>query len=366
MSTSSTNTGQGPLAGIKVVELAGIGPGPHAALLLADLGADVVRVQRPGLLPGFMERPQWRGRTIVEANLKDPADIEKVLGLVEKADVLLEGFRPGVTERMGLGPDTALERNPRLVYGRMTGWGQFGPLADRAGHDINYISLTGVLNAIGRKGERPVPPLNMVGDFGGGSMFLVMGVLSALVERSVSGKGQVIDSAMIDGALSLSHMIWGMRGMGLWSDERGTNLLDTGMAFYDTYETSDGKYMAVGCIEPQFYAEFLKGLEIDPEGLPAQIDPNGQDQLRKLFTEKFKTKTRDEWTAIFDGTDACTTPVLTFTEAIANGHITARESLVEIDGVVQHAPAPRFSRTQGGTPTPPPSTATPIDEVWAN
>ncbi|WP_227979340.1 CaiB/BaiF CoA transferase family protein [Nocardia spumae] len=365
MSTSST-TGHGPLAGIKVVELAGIGPGPHAALLLADLGADVVRVQRPGMMPGFMERPQWRGRTIVEANLKDPADIEKVLGLVEKADVLLEGFRPGVTERMGLGPDTALERNPRLIYGRMTGWGQFGPLADRAGHDINYISLTGVLNAIGRKGERPVPPLNMVGDFGGGSMFLVMGVLSALVERSISGKGQVIDAAMIDGALSLSHMIWGMRGMGLWSDERGTNLLDTGMAFYDTYETSDGKYMAVGCIEPQFYAELLKGLEIDPEGLPAQIDPNGQDQLRTLFTDKFKTRTRDEWAAIFDGTDACCTPVLTFTEATANGHIVARESLVEIDGVVQHAPAPRFSRTQGPTPTPPPSAATSIDEVWTN
>ncbi|MBF6245136.1 MULTISPECIES: CaiB/BaiF CoA transferase family protein [Nocardia] len=366
MSTSSTTTGQGPLAGIKVLELAGIGPGPHAALLLADLGADVVRVQRPGQLPGFMERPQWRGRTIVEANLKDPADIEKVLGLIDKADVLLEGFRPGVTERMGLGPDVTLERNPRLIYGRMTGWGQYGPLADRAGHDINYISLTGVLNAIGRKGERPVPPLNMVGDFGGGSMFLVMGVLSALVERSISGKGQVIDAAMIDGALSLSHMIWGMRGMGLWSDERGTNLLDTGMAFYDTYETSDGKYMAVGCIEPQFYAEFLKGLEIDPEGLPMQLDPNGQDQLRKLFTEKFKTKTRDEWAAIFDGTDACCTPVLTFTEATANGHIAARESLVEIDGVVQHAPAPRFSRTQGGTPTPPPSAATAIDEIWAN
>lgn len=366
MSTSSTTTGHGPLAGIKVLELAGIGPGPHAALLLADLGADVVRVQRPGQLPGVMERPQWRGRTIVEANLKDPADTEKVLGLIDKADVLLEGFRPGVTERMGLGPDVTLERNPRLIYGRMTGWGQYGPLADRAGHDINYISLTGVLNAIGRKGERPVPPLNMVGDFGGGSMFLVMGVLSALVERSVSGKGQVIDAAMIDGALSLSHMIWGMRGMGLWSDERGTNLLDTGMAYYDTYETSDGKYMAVGCIEPQFYAEFLKGLEIDPEGLPMQIDPNGQEQLRKLFAEKFKTKTRDEWAAIFDGTDACCTPVLTFTEATANGHIAARESLVEIDGVVQHAPAPRFSRTQGGGVGVPPSAATPIDEVWAN
>ncbi|HLS77971.1 MAG TPA: CaiB/BaiF CoA-transferase family protein [Nocardia sp.] len=366
MSTPSTATKQGPLAGIRVVELAGIGPGPHAALLLADLGADVVRVQRPGQFPGLMERPQWRGRTIVEANLKDPADVEKVLGLIDKADVLIEGFRPGVTERMGLGPEETLARNPRLVYGRMTGWGQYGPLADRAGHDINYISLTGVLHAIGRKGERPVPPLNMVGDFGGGSMFLVFGILAALVERQTSGKGQVIDSAMIDGALALSHMIWGMRGVGLWSDERGTNLLDTGMAFYDTYETADGKYMAVGAIEPQFYAELLKGLELDPADLPAQIDPNGQDELRKIFTEKFKTKTRDEWAEIFAGTDACTTPVLTLTEATENEHIVARTGLVEIDGVVQHAPAPRFSRTPAAVPTPPPNEGTPIESVWAD
>ncbi|MFE1595398.1 CaiB/BaiF CoA transferase family protein [Nocardia sp. NPDC058705] len=365
MSTESTAK-QGPLAGIKVIELAGIGPGPHAALLLADLGADVVRVQRHRQLPGFIERPQWRGRTIVEANLKDPADVAKILDLVEKADVLLEGFRPGVTERMGLGPDEALARNPRLVYGRMTGWGQYGPMADRAGHDINYISLTGVLNAIGRKGERPVPPLNMVGDFGGGSMFLVMGILAALVERQNSGQGQVIDAAMVDGALALSHFVWGMRGVGLWSDERGENLLDTGMAFYDTYETSDGKYMAVGAIEPQFYEQLLAGLEIPEEGLPQQLDPSGQDQLRKLFTDKFLTKTRDEWTAIFDGTDACTTPVLTFTEATENPHIVARTGLIEIDGVVQHAPAPRFSRTQGGTPTPPPNVATPIETVWAD
>jgi len=366
VSTPSTATKQGPLAGIRVVELAGIGPGPHAALLLADLGADVVRVQRPGQFPGLMERPQWRGRTIVEANLKDPADVEKVLGLIDKADVLIEGFRPGVTERMGLGPEETLARNPRLVYGRMTGWGQYGPLADRAGHDINYISLTGVLHAIGRKGERPVPPLNMVGDFGGGSMFLVFGILAALVERQTSGKGQVIDSAMIDGALALSHMIWGMRGVGLWSDERGTNLLDTGMAFYDTYETADGKYMAVGAIEPQFYAELLKGLELDPADLPAQIDPNGQDELRKIFTEKFKTKTRDEWAEIFAGTDACTTPVLTLTEATENEHIVARTGLVEIDGVVQHAPAPRFSRTPAAVPTPPPNEGTPIESVWAD
>ncbi|MCP2317719.1 alpha-methylacyl-CoA racemase [Nocardia amikacinitolerans] len=357
---------QGPLAGIRIVELAGIGPGPHAALLLADLGADVVRVQRPGQFPGRTERPQWRGRAIVEANLKDPADIEKVLGLIEKADVLIEGFRPGVTERMGLGPDEALARNPRLVYGRMTGWGQDGPLADRAGHDINYISLTGVLNAIGRKGERPVPPLNMVGDFGGGSMFLVFGVLAALVERQNSGKGQVIDAAMIDGALALSHIIWGLKGVGQWSDERGTNLLDTGMAFYDTYETSDGKYMAVGAIEPQFYAQLLAGLEFDPEYLPPQDDPNSQEQLRKLFADKFKTKTRDEWTEVFDGTDACCTPVLTWSQAERNAHIAARGSLIELEGIVQHAPAPRFSRTPAGAPTPPPSAATTIDRIWAD
>jgi alpha-methylacyl-CoA racemase len=368
VNSESTAAKQGPLTGIRVVELAGIGPGPHAALLLADLGADVVRVQRPGLLPGVggMDRPQWRGRTIVEANLKDPAAFERVLALVDKADVLIEGFRPGVTERMGLGPEAALARNPRLVYGRMTGWGQYGPRAERAGHDINYISLTGVLHAIGHKGARPVPPLNMVGDFGGGSMFLVFGILAALVERQASGKGQVIDAAMVDGTLALSQMIWGMRGMGLWSDERGSNLLDTGVAYYDTYETADGRYMAVGCIEPQFYAEYLRGLQIDPEGLPDQVDPNGQDELKKLFAEKFKTKTRDEWAAVFDDTDACVTPVLTFAEAERNDHITARGSLIEIDGVVQHAPAPRFSRTPSGVPTPPPLEATPIEQVWAD
>lgn len=365
MTTPSTAK-QGPLAGIRVIELAGIGPGPHAALLLADLGADVVRIQRAGQLPGGADRPTLRGRRVVEANLKDPADIERVLGLVEKADVLLEGFRPGVTERMGLGPDVALERNPRLVYGRMTGWGQYGPLADRAGHDINYISLTGVLHAIGRKGERPVPPLNMVGDFGGGSMFLVFGVLAALVERQSSGKGQVIDSAMIDGTLALSQMIWAFRGMGSWSSERGTNLLDTGMAFYDTYETSDGKYMAVGAIEPQFYAQLLAGLELDPADLPMQIDPAGQDTLKKLFTEKFRSRTRDEWTEVFAGTDACVTPVLTFEEASENEHIAARESLIELENVTQHAPAPRFSRTPPATPAPPPSEATSIDTVWAD
>ncbi|NLE78498.1 MAG: CoA transferase [Rhodococcus sp.] len=356
----------GPLAGIRIIEFAGLGPAPHAATLLADMGADIVCVQRAGLIPQDENAHDQikRGRRVVEANLKDPADIEKVLELVERADVVIEGFRPGVTERLGLGPDVCLERNPRLVYGRMTGWGQEGPLASAAGHDINYISLTGVLHAIGRKGERPVPPLNMVGDFGGGSMFLIFGILSALVERQTSGKGQVVDAAMVDGALALSHMMWSFRGKGLWSDERGVNLLDTGAPFYDTYETSDGKYMAVGSIEPQFYALLLKGLELESADLPQQMDVSSWPKLKEIFTEMFLSKTRDEWAAIFHGTDACVSPVLTFAEAPDNEHIAARGSLVELDGVTQHAPAPRFSRTQPGTPSVPAREATDIDTLW--
>jgi alpha-methylacyl-CoA racemase len=246
----------------------------------------------------------------------------------------------------------------------MTGWGQEGPLANAAGHDINYISLTGVLHAIGREGERPVPPLNMVGDFGGGSMFLIFGILSALVERQTSGKGQVVDAAMVDGALALSHMMWAFRGRGVWSDERGTNLLDTGAPFYDVYETSDGKYMAVGAIEPQFYALLLQGLGLDPANLPQQLDQSAWPAMKKLFTETFLSKTRDEWSEIFLGTDACVSPVLTFGEASSNEHIAARGSLIELDGVTQHAPAPRFSRTPAGTPNPPAGEATDIDTVW--
>lgn len=364
--SEKAHTGRGPLAGVRVVELAGIGPGPHAATLLADLGAEVVRVQRPGLLPvvGAPHDQTLRGRRVVEANLKDPTDVEKVLGLIERADVLIEGFRPGVTERIGLGPGTALERNPRLVYGRMTGWGQEGPLAKVAGHDINYISLTGVLYAMGRRDERPVPPLNLVGDFGGGSMFLVFGVLSALVERQTSGLGQVIDAAMVDGVLALSHGIWAYRGMDRWSDERGTNVLDSGAPWYDTYETADGRYMAVGAIEPQFYADLLRLLDLDAGSLPAQYDRSGWPALRRAFTETFLSKTRDEWSTIFADTDACTSPVLTFAEAEVNEHIAARSSLVELDGVVQHSPAPRFSRTETVLPTPPARTATAIGSIW--
>lgn len=356
---------KGPLASIRVVEFKGLGPGPHAATLLADLGADVVCIQRPGEIPPEGARDQiQRNRRIVEADLKNPADVEKVLALLERADVLIEGFRPGVTERLGLGPDAVLERNPHLVYGRMTGWGQEGPLANAAGHDINYISLTGVLHAIGRQGERPVPPLNMVGDFGGGSMFLIFGILSALVERQVSGKGQVVDAAMVDGALALSHMMWAFRGRGVWSDERGVNLLDTGAPFYDTYETKDGKYMAVGSIEPQFYALLLKGLELDAADLPNQMDIKAWPELKKVFTEKFLSKTRDEWAQIFLGTDACVSPVLTFAEAPSNEHLAARGSLIELDGVTQHAPAPRFSRTPAGVPVAPAGEATDIDSLW--
>ncbi|EOM75271.1 CoA transferase [Rhodococcus rhodnii] len=364
--TASPSTGTGPLSGIRVVELAGIGPGPHAATLLADLGADVVRVQRPGLIPsGEGPRDQTvRSRRIVEADLKSPDDIGSVLDLIDRADVLLEGFRPGVTERMGIGPQECLDRNPRLIYGRMTGWGQEGPLASNAGHDINYISLTGILHAIGRNGERPVPPLNMVGDFGGGSMFLVTGVLAALVERGVSGKGQVIDAAMVDGALALSHMMWSFRGTGMWSDERGVNFLDTGAPFYEVYETSDGRYMAVGAIEPQFYALLLSGIGLDPADLPHQLDQAKWPEMKKLFADRFAQKTRDEWAEIFYGTDACVSPVLTFAEAPQDAHIAARGSLAELDGITQHVPAPRFSRTPSPAPQPPARTADDIAAIW--
>src|SRR6476620_6461460 len=289
----------GPLTGGRVVEFEAIGPGPFCGMMLADMGADVLVVDRkvdPGL---GLPRERWndvmmRGRRSLMLDLKTAGGVEAALRLIEKADALIEGFRPGVMERLGLGPDVALARNPRLVYGRMTGWGQAGPLAQAAGHDINYISLTGVLHAIGRKGERPVPPLNMVGDFGGGSMFLVFGILAALIERHTSGKGQVVDAAMVDGTLALSHMMWSFRGLGRWSDERGVNMLDTGAPYYDTYETADGRYMAVGAVEPQFYALLVEGLGLDPADLPAQNDRTGWPQLQKQFAEVFLTKTRDE------------------------------------------------------------------------
>ncbi|MGH3777903.1 MAG: CaiB/BaiF CoA transferase family protein [Pseudonocardiaceae bacterium] len=347
----------GPLAGLRVIELAGIGPGPHAAMLLADLGADVVRVERPsgGLQLAPRESDQMlRGRRSVALDLKDPTDRETVLQLVERADVLVEGLRAGVTERLGVGPADCHARNPRLVYARMTGWGQHGPLANRAGHDINYLALTGVLHAVGNAGGKPVPPLNLVGDFGGGSMFLVVGVLAALWERERSGAGQVVDAAMLDGVSVLAQMFWSLRAAGLWSDERGRNLLDSGAPFYDTYACSDGRYVAVGALEPQFYAILLEGLGLTGQALPEQLDLAGWPVLRERFTAVFASRSRDEWVAVFEGTDACVAPVLSFAEVPSHPHIAARGTVIELDGVPQAAPAPRFSRTCPDRPTPPP------------
>lgn len=339
----------GPLTGLRVVELAGIGPGPHAAMILADLGADVARIDRPsGVLdlndPAAPD-PMLRGRRRVTADLKQPHDRELVLRLVEQADVLIEGYRPGVAERLGVGPDDCHRRNARLVYARMTGWGQEGPLAPAAGHDINYISLTGVLHAIGRPGERPVPPLNLVGDFGGGSMLLVIGVLAAVWEARASGSGQVVDAAMIDGASILAQMVWGMLPTGAWTEERGQNLLDGAAPFYDVYACADGRYVAVGAIEANFYAALLRGLGLDGAELPPQHDRSVWPELKARFTAVFATRTRDDWADVFAGTDACVTPVLTFSEATENDHVVARGTLVEHNGLIQAAPAPRFSRT---------------------
>ncbi|MCW2912165.1 MAG: Alpha-methylacyl-CoA racemase [Actinomycetia bacterium] len=361
--SAASDAFQGPLAGTRVVELAGMGPGPHAAMLLADLGADVVRVQRPRADGGLDQRP--RGRRIIDADLKVPVGRAAVLSLVTRADVLIEGFRPGVTERLGLGPADCEAVNPALVYARMTGWGQDGPLASTAGHDINYISITGVLDAIGREGHPPTIPLNLVGDFGGGSMYLVLGVLAALIERQRSGRGQVIDAAIVDGVGSLAHMIWAMRGDGRWSDRRGTNRLDSGAPFYDVYATSDGGYMAVGALEPRFYAEFVTRFGLDPATLPPQQDRAHWPMLRELFARTFASRTRAEWTEVFEGTDACTTPVLSFEEAAGHPHLAARAALIDLDGVTQPAPAPRFSRTPAGTPGAPPRAPVDIGDVLA-
>ncbi len=358
---------RGPLHGIRVVEFAGVGPGPHAAMVLADLGADVVRIQRPGVLPraGFNADGMLRGRAVVEADLKDDDDKASVMSLIRRADVLVEGFRPGVMERLGYGPEDVQSLNPRLIYARMTGWGQTGPRAPRAGHDINYLGLTGFLHAIGRRGDRPVPPLNLVGDFGGGSMFLLVGVLAALIERQTSGRGQVIDAAIVDGVSVLGQMIWAFRGIGIWSDERGINMLDTGALYYDTYETADGKYMAVGAIEPQFYAELLTGLGLfDQMNLLDRNDVSQWESLRLMFTQAFRTRTRDEWAAVFDGTDACVTPVLTFAEAATDSHMTARGAVSVIDNVMQASVAPRFSRSVPSVPKGPARVATDPDAVW--
>jgi alpha-methylacyl-CoA racemase len=356
----------GPLDGLRVVEMAGMGPAPHAAMLLGDLGADVVRVERPGSAsrrPAGRQPP--RSRTVVEADLATDAGRADVLELIGKADVLIEGFRPGVMERLGLGPEPCRATNPGLVYARMTGWGQDGPLAATAGHDINYIGLTGVLDAIGRNGAPPTVPLNLVGDYGGGSLYLVLGVLAALVERGRSGAGQVVDAAIVDGTSSLAAAVWGLRGAGAWRDERGTNRLDSGAPFYDVYETADGRHMAVGALEPRFYAELLRGLGLDPADLPAQDDRAGWPRLRQRFAAAFATRTRAEWTERFAGTDACATPVLSFAEAPEHPHLAHRRTLIDVGGVCQPAPAPRFSRTPSDTPATPSREPAGLDAVLA-
>lgn len=343
----------GPLTGLRVIELAGIGPGPHAAMILGDLGADVVRIERPGSPGAGTPLATLRNRRLVTADLKSDEGRDLVLKLAAKADVLIEGYRPGVTERLGLGPQDCAKVNDRLVYARMTGWGQTGPRSQQAGHDINYISLNGILHAIGRAGERPVPPLNLVGDFGGGSMFLLVGILSALWERQTSGKGQVVDAAMIDGSSVLIQMMWGMRASGVWSDERGTNMLDGGAPYYDTYECSDGRYVAVGAIEPQFYAALLAGLGLDAADLPGQNDVERWPELRARLTEAFAAKDRDHWAGVFADSDACVTPVLAFGEVEIEPHVTERNTFYQADGGLQPLPAPRFSRSVPDVPRPP-------------
>ena len=336
----------GPLAGTRVVELAGIGPAPLACRLMADLGAEVLRVERAG--GGAVDDGLAGGRARLAVDLKDPAQVERVLRAVERADVLVEGFRPGTTERLGLGPQACADRNPRLVYARMTGWGQQGPLAQRAGHDLNYLALTGALHAVGPQ-DRPVVPLNLVADFGGGSMFLVTGVLAALVERGRSGLGQVVDVAMVDGVSQLMSMTWSLWSRGQWRDERASNLLDGGAPFYDTYACADGRWVAVGAIEPPFYAALVEGLGLT--GLPGQYDD--WPATRAAFSAAFRTRTRDAWAAHFAGTDACVTPVLSLAEAAHGEHLAARGTLTVDGGSVRPAPAPRFGRTPGAVEAAP-------------
>ncbi|MFE5860540.1 CaiB/BaiF CoA transferase family protein [Streptomyces virginiae] len=348
-------SGPGPLAGVRVVELAGIGPGPFAAMLLADLGADVVRVDRPGG-GGLAVDPAYditnRGKRSVLLDLKSADGPARVLDLVERADVLLEGFRPGVAERLGVGPAECHARNPKLVYGRMTGWGQDGPLAETAGHDIAYIAVTGALGMIGKPGEPPAVPANLVGDYAGGSLYLVIGVLAALHHARATGTGQVVDAAIVDGTAHLTAMIHGMMAAGGWQDRRGANLLDGGCPFYGTYETSDGGYMAVGALEQQFYDTFVELLGIEDQA-PARKDLARWGELREVVAARFRTRTRAQWTAVFEGSDACVAPVLSLREAPDHPHLAARGTFTDLGGIVQPAPAPRFSTTPGALTTGP-------------
>ncbi|MEA3214923.1 MAG: alpha-methylacyl-CoA racemase [Acidimicrobiia bacterium] len=350
----------GPLKGIKVVELAGIGPGPMCAMLLADLGADVIRVDRLEATDLGLERDRQfnllnRGRPSVSIDLKKPEGIEAVLRLIDQADALIEGFRPGVMEKLGLGPDVCLGRNPKLVYGRMTGWGQDGPLAHAAGHDINYIALTGALHAIGDKGGPPVPPLNLVGDFGGGAMYLAFGICAGLVEALRSGQGQVVDAAMTDGASSLMTAIYGLFASGDVTNDRGSNVLDSGAHYYGVYQCADGRYVSVGSLEGKFYAELLEKTGLVDADLPDRQERQNWDGYKERLAAIFKTKTRDEWSQIMEGSDVCFAPVLDMDEAPRHPHNVARGTFVDYDGVVQPAPAPRFGRTPGGIQRPPAS-----------
>lgn len=346
--------GTGPLRGVKVVEIAGIGPGPHACMILADLGADVIRVERPGgqFLSGGATMVLNRGRPSVALDLKQPEAAAVVLDLVKDADVLVEGMRPGVTERLGIGPEQCQAVNPRLVYGRMTGWGQDGPLALAAGHDINYISVAGALFGLGQTPERPQFPTNLVGDFGGGSTYLVIGLLAALLEARVSGQGQVVDAAIVDGTAHLNAMTAAFVASGGYQEQRGANLLDGGVPFYDVYETSDGRHVSVGALEPQFYAALLRTLGLE-DTAPGQHEVERYDELRTLLTDTFKQRTQAAWVELFEGTDACVAGIVPFTEAVEHPHLKARGTFVEHEGLVQPVPAPRFSRTEASLTLPP-------------
>ncbi len=346
----------GPLEGVKIVEFAGIGPVPFCAMLLSDMGAEIIRIDRKGERSGTKYDVTGRGRQSVALDIKNPRGLDACLRLIERADILIEGFRPGVMERLGLGPNACLEINPKLVYGRMTGWGQDGPLAKAAGHDINYIALSGVLHAIGPAHKKPLPPLNLVGDFGGGALYLALGVVAALFEARQSKKGQVVDAAMTDGSASLLASHFGYLAQGIWKTERGTNFLDGGAHFYNSYETADGKFIAIGSIEPKFYALLRQHANLVDNEFDHQMDPHHWPQLKEKLDTVFKTKTRQEWCDVMEGTDVCFAPVLSMEEAGQHAHNRARQTIVEIDGVAQPAPAPRFSRTPSAIQGPPPET----------
>ena len=367
--TTDAGSSRGPLHSCRVVEIAGLGPGPFAAMLLADLGADVVRVERPESAHFTLRVDRdllQRSRSSIVLDLKHEAGAAAVLRLVGSADALIEGFRPGVAERLGIGPEECMRRNPKLVYGRATGWGQDGPLANAAGHDIDYIALSGVLHTIGRAGGPPVPPLNLLGDFAGGGMLLVIGIIAALLERQASGLGQVIDAAMVDGAALLATAIYGAFANGQWTDERGTNAADSGSHFYETYETADGKHVAIAAVEPQFHADLLRRLGLDPASIPAPMARTEWPRAKAVLADIFRTKTRADWCELLEGTDACFAPVLSLEEAPRHPHNVARRTFVEVDGVVQPAPAPRFSRTPLGDPRPPTSPGCDADATLAS